>query len=598
MNRESIKQQISLAIKKLYSGVGLEDSDIDVTLPSKEEYAWNSKVAFKLAKSIGKSPKDIAEELDNELSSGIELQALGHTAEAGYLNFTLSPADYWQMISKLVTDGVDFSDVQLNPAPKWLIEHSSPNPNKAMHLGHLRNNVTGMAIANLWEAIGVNVIRDAVDNDRGIAIAKLMWGYLKFARKTELETLEDEELLNTWLEHPSDWLVPEDKGVRPDKFVDELYVKAAADFDKPIVEKIVRDFVVKWEAGDMGVRKLWELVMRFSHAGQDLTLQRLGNKWDKVWHESDHYQKGKDIVAKGLETGIFKRSEGAVVTDLAKYKIPDTVVEKSDGTSLYITQDLALTELKQQEFHADKMHWVIGPEQSLAMKQVFAVCDQLGIAKMEDCVHIAYGYMSIKGQGKMSSRAGNVVYIDDLIDIAKAEILEVMQQNGAEVADANATAEVLALAAVKYSILKVGRTTDTAFDLEESVSFNGNSGPYLVYTYARILALLEKAGVKVEDLKQVQEFKDKDHRFEQIARKISKFPYIVEQAALGLAPNFVATYLYELAQSFNAYYSSGIAIAKEEDEAVRFNRLSLSFAVAKTIQAGLNLLGIQTVDKM
>ncbi len=546
------------------------------------------------------SPRALAENLVKELRQKFEQKDLAGQideitiAGPGFINLSLSQSFFEQSLSHILQDA-DYGQTDWGQGQIWEIEHTSPNPNKAMHLGHLRNNVTGMAISNLWEAIGLEVIRDAVDNNRGIAIARLMWGYLKFAHQgREMKTD-----LDYWYRHQDEWLTPAQAGQRPDRFVDELYVKASQDFKQsPEVEQRVRQMVVDWEANHEPTRALWKKVMDYSHQGQEMTLKRLGNHWDKVWHEHEHYQQGKDLVEQGLAQGIFQKlDDGAILTDLAKYDLPDTILIKSDGTSLYITQDLALTKHKIEQFNADKLHWVIGPEQSLALKQMFAVCEQLGFVKKENLTHIDYGYMSIKGQGKMSSRAGNVVYIDDLIDAAKEKVLEVMKKEGLNPDEVDNLAEKVAVGAVKYSILKVGRKTDTAFDFETALRLDGNSGPYLQYTHARACSVLAKAEQDSIDMA--------DFNLEQLSlnveeqalvRYLYRFPETVLQAALEYEPSQVATYLYQLGQRFNRFYNKHQILNNGQDKTEL--RLALTKAVSRILNNGLNMLGIAAPERM
>ncbi|NMC59254.1 MAG: arginine--tRNA ligase, partial [Candidatus Methanofastidiosa archaeon] len=442
----------------------------------------------------GLNSRQVAEKLLEMLKASKDLSKICDKIEIagpGFINFWLKKDVLVENLKQVIEDKNNYGKSLIYKGDTIEVEHTSPNPNKSMHLGHLRNNIVGMAISNLFEATGARVIRDCVDNNRGIAIAKLMWGYLKFARRDG----EYKTDLKYWAEHQEEWQTPEDIHMRPDRFVDMLYVKGSADFESDeSVEKTVRQMVVDWEAEEVNNRKLWEKVLSYSYAGQKLTLDRLKSRWDKVWHESDHYKKGKEFVESGLEKGIFKKTDdGAVVTDLSKYNLTDTIVIKKDGTALYITQDIALTNLKKNEYHADKMFWVIGPEQSLAMKQMFAVCDQLGIGNINEFTHIAYGYMSIKGQGKMSSRLGNVVYIDDLLDTAKDGVKEIMLKNNFDKDEIEKVSEMVGVGAVKYSILKVARLQDMSFDLKESISLEGNSGPYLQYTVARCNSVIAKA---------------------------------------------------------------------------------------------------------
>ncbi|MBI3384761.1 arginine--tRNA ligase [Candidatus Gottesmanbacteria bacterium] len=608
------------AVTKLWSESGLKIEDIHLEHPVDEahgDYATNIALSIKnQVLSIKKeNTRKIAEKIVKELrvilacpesDSGVpaswrvprmtkRIVSKIEIAGPGFINFWLSNNFLLAKLSHIDEQKNNFGSSDWGVGKKWLVEHTSPNPNKALHLGHLRNNVTGMAIANTWEFVGLKTVRDCIDNNRGIAIAKLMWGYLKFAKKDDKQITD----INYWYDHQTEWQSSQDRKLRPDKFIDELYTLAADDFEnKKETEDAVRKLVLDWENKEPKNWELWKKVLAYSYQGQELTLKRLGNKWDKVWHEHEHYQMGKDMVDKGLKLGIFKiTSEGTILTDLEKYQIPNTVVIKSDGTALYITQDLALTKLKRDTFHPDKLHWVIGPEQSLALKQMFAVCEQLGNGKVEDYVHIAYGYMSIKGKGKMSSRLGNVVYIDDLLDEARARIKDIMENaRYAKLTSGDnkdEVAEQLAVGAVKYSILKVGRMQDIAFDFDESLSFEGNSGPYLQYTFARAKSVLAKST-------RIKELKNKGIKVENeemaILRSLYKFPEVVLSAAQNYAPNLICNYLYDLAQKFNYFYDK-LPILKAKDDS-RALRLRMTAAVAQVIKNGLKLLGIETPEKM
>jgi len=490
-----LQKAIAQAVKKTI-GLDLKPSDILIEHPENEEFGdYSSNIVLVLAKKAKKKPLELAQKIAQELENSKEIKQLSKKIQAvkpGFINISIKNEWFIKELGKVLNSTEKYGTSDIGKGQKWLIEHTSPNPNKAMHLGHLRNNVTGMAIANIWEALGVKVIRDCIDNNRGIAIAKLMWGYLKFGHKKRKKITD----ISYWYENQNEWLTPEEAKVRPDKFVDHLYVKASGDFKDKEVEKRVRKLVVDWEKEDKKTWALWEKVLSYSYAGQQLTLKRLGNKWDKVWHEHEHYKKGKELVGQGLKKGIFRKlSDGAILSDLKRYGLTDTILIKKDGSALYITQDLALTKLKRENFKADRLFWVIGPEQSLALKQLFAICEQLGIEKIDHFTHIAYGYMSIKGKGKMSSREGTVVYIDDLLDRIE-EMAEVLSSNASfnednieprlkklkqksrkrsraqldhikSYSEVKDLAKKVAIGAVKYSILKVGRMKNIAFDLKE-----------------------------------------------------------------------------------------------------------------------------------
>ncbi len=594
----TLQRIIKQALKKL--DIGFEIDKIQLEHPNLEDHGdYSTNIAMSLFSKITelgfKSPYELARSIVDQISKdqNIILDKV-EIAGPGFINFRLSNQFLLEQLQLIKQLGDDYGYVKNNNnyGQTWLLEHTSPNPNKAMHLGHLRNNVTGMAIGNIWEATGIKVIRDCVDNDRGIAIAKLMWGYLKFAHKENKQITD----LKYWYNHQDQWQTPDSLGVRPDLFVDNLYIKGADDFKNPEIEKIVRQLVVDWEAKDKLVWALWAKVLDYSHRGQNLTLTRLGNKWDKVWHEHDHYQEGKDLVEKGLRKGIFRKlNDGAILTNLEKdFNLTDTIVQKADGTSLYITQDIALTRKKKNTFHPDKMFWVIGPEQSLAMKQAFAVCDQLGIIDYDKCHHLAYGYMSIKGKGKMSSREGNVIYIDDLIDQVKKKVLSLIKLDKLSQKQLDELSEMIAVGAVKYSILKNGRMTNTAFDINESISLNGNSGPYLQYTYARCRSVLRKGNIN--QVENVNDIAINDEEYS-LLRYLYRFSEVIRFSAVEHAPNHICTYLYNLAQRYNTFYNKHSVLEAETDE-IRLFRLDLTQATAQIIKNGLYLLGIETPERM
>jgi arginyl-tRNA synthetase len=579
------------ALKKVNYDKHIKKEEIYIEHPQNEEFGdFSTNVGMVLAGKAKKNPEVIAKNLKKQITGRDVLQCV--STIGGFLNFQLSTEWLANELNEILKEKDTYGNSNWGKDQTWLLEHTSPNPNKAMHLGHLRNNVTGMAIGNLWEAVGIKVTRDAIDNNRGIAIAKLMWGYLKFARKDKKETTD----ISYWSSHQDEWLTPEDANVRPDKFMDELYVKASTDFkENKDTEKTVRQMVVDWEAGNKNDLELWEKVLSYVYKGQKQTLDRLGSKWDHVWHEHEHYKMGKDLAYEGLEKGVFKKSKGAIVTDLKKYGIPDTVVIKSDGTALYITQDFSLTKLKMEKFKPDKAFWVIGPEQSLALKQFFAACEQLGIGKYEDYTHIAYGWMSIKGKGKMSSRLGNVIYIDDLVDEVKNKVLEKIKDSDFDETERENIAEKVALGAIKYSILKVGRMTGTAFDIDESVSFEGDSGPYLQYTYARANSILKESKSPIAD--RLSPKVELNNEEQAILRTLYKFPEMVFEAGMNLSPNLLCLYLFDLAQKFNLFYRKH-KVLKAQSAKLKTQRLAITAATAQVIKNGLELLGIEVLEKM
>lgn len=588
-----INESIKTTILGYLKDIGISDFEVVFDTPKDKAFGdLTTNIALKVAKQAEKSPLEVAKDISALFGGNNQIEKV-EVAAPGFLNFYLNKSLTKEVVNMIILEP-DFGTSKWGSGQTWLIEHTSPNPNKAMHLGHLRNNVTGMAVSNLSKAIGVNIVMDCIDNNRGIAIAKLMWGFLKFANKDQSKQVED---LNEWYNNQDEWQTPQDLNLSSDKFMDQLYVKGAEDFKNPQVEEKIRKLVVDWENEDEKTWELWKKVLDYVYAGQAATLKRLGSHWDYIWHEHEHYQEGKEIVEEGLKKGIFiKTDNGAVVTNLKKYNLPDTIVIKKDGTSLYITQDLALTKRKIEKFHPDKLFWVIGPEQSLAMKQVFAVSDQLGFGKFEDFNHIAYGFISIKGQGKMSSRAGNVVYIDDLLDDARDTVLEKIKNENLTDADKFEVAEKVGLGAVKYSILKVGRLTDTAFDFNTSLSFEGDSGPYLMYTYARCASILRQSKTNVDKVENLDIVFNTEEEA-QVVRILNQFSKTVFDAAINYSPNLICSYLFELAQIYNKFYNQHSVLNAQKSEDIRA-RVALTFAVSQVLKKGLNLLGIETVEAM
>lgn len=581
---------IRTAIEKALKNLDITEVSFVVEHPTDLSHGdYSTNIAMAASKSLGKNPRVVAEMIVDEIKQqNIPEIADIEIAGPGFINFKLAPEFFTSAHVEIISQVDDFGTNGNLKGQTWVIEHTSPNPNKAMHLGHLRTNLVGMTVANLAEANGVKVIRDDIDNNRGIAIAKLMWGYLKFGRIDGDATKTDVEY---WTSNENEWNTPESANMRPDRFVDQFYILGADDFKNPEVEQIVRDMVVKWEAHDAPIWKLWSKVLNYSYQGQEMTLKRLGNKWDKIWHEHEHYNHGKELVEEGLKKGIFRVGDGgAIVTDFQDEKLPDTVLIKSDGTSLYITQDIALTKLKLETYKADKLFWVIGPEQTLALKQVFRACAQLGIGKESDYIHLAYGYMSISKDGhveKMSSRLGNVIYIDDLIDMVKEVVVERMEHVD------DVVAEQVAIAAVKFAILFTGRLTDTAFDITRATSLEGDSGPYLQYTHARISSMIEKASA--ESI--TPNYKQGIESVHDVEKMMYRFPEIVQSALVEYVPNYVATYLIDLARAFNSFYGANKIIDTENRE-VSEHRLAIAKATQIILKNGLKLLGIEAPDKM
>lgn len=391
---QELKTQIQITIGDFLSEKGIAVPVVLLERTSDFQFGeYTTNVAMRYAKELQSAPLQIAQEVAQYLiAAQIEGLERVETVAPGFINFYVTQSVLAGQVATILAEKEHFGSISVLQGEKWVIEHTSPNPNKAMHLGHLRNNLVGMGLVRLLKNAGAEVVSDCIYNDRGIAIAKVMYGFLVHKVK---EGVYSEVITNpaTWLDEKENWYSPAELEQKPDIFITECYVLAEGDMKTPDAEAIVREMVVKWEAGDNSIHELWKHVLSIAYQGIDRTLARLGSHWDKVWYEHEHYQKGKDYVQSGLEKGVFEKTEdGAVVTKLeADYGISDTVILKRDGTSLYITQDLALTDLKKKTYEADKLVWVVGPEQSLAFKQLFAVCEQLGIGAVDDLVMLRMG---------------------------------------------------------------------------------------------------------------------------------------------------------------------------------------------------------------
>ncbi len=576
-------------------------SDVSVVLEKSADVSRgdvSTPVAFVVGKKLGQVPFTLAEEIVAHLEvQNVQGILRIEAVRPGFINITFDEYFYASLIAEIAARPDAFGKNTSLEGQVWAVEHTSPNPNKAMHLGHLRNNLVGMGVGRLLEACGARVIYEAVDNNRGIAIAKLMWGFLFEMRKNPDASNEPfATVYEYWAEHQDEWYTPEELGILPDIFVSQCYIAGDKLCALPASEAKVRELVLLWERGDETVWKLWSHVLAYSYAGMDRTLRRLGNKWDVVWHEHEHYKSGKEYVEKGLAQGIFKKLEdGAVLTDLSAYGIPDTILLKRDGTSLYITQDLALTALKKEKHHADHLVWVVGTDQTLAFRQLFAVCEQLGIGKVSDFTHVSYGYVGLKGGDgafqKMSSRAGTVVLIDDVIDAVRDALKAVVaQKEETALLDAYMRAEALALVAVKFSVLKVERTQDVLFDVEHSIALKGDSGIYVMYTYVRTQSILRKARALGRAIEPGPHDASRD-----VSHTLLFFPEVILRAQEDFSLHHVAQYLLELSGVFNRWYAEEIILDGTDNEKYR---LAVVTAVGATIQNALSIMGIQTVEEM
>lgn len=545
-------------------------------------------IAIQCGKKVGKDPLVVAKHIQDEIEA-MQYVASVDIVSPGFVNVWLDTS-FFKTLLKEVSEEKDFGTEKPLKGKRWRIEYASPNPNKAMHIGHLRNSALGMSLVRLSTYNGAEVVSEMVDNNRGIAIAKVMWGFLQSMKKNTSSPTE----VAYWTEHREEWHTPESASLSPDIFITHCYVAGEKACNEEATEKKVRDLVVAWEEKCKEVRALWEVVLSYAYAGQEKTFSRLKATFDVVWHEHEHYKKGKEYVEKGLSSGVFERVEdGAVKTVLESYGITDTILLKRDGTALYITQDIALTALK-KEAGGDMLFWVVGVDQSLAMKQMFCVCEQLGIIRLDEVSHISYGYVHIKkdeGIKKMSSREGSVVLLNDVIDSVKKDIYNRFIEDGKdEKSNIEDVSERLARSSALFSVLNIERNQDMVFDIYSTTDTKGASAMYCLYTLARAKSLVKKS---------------KQHSFSlhpdvalennEVVREVALFAYAVSQAQQDLSPHHLTQYALRLCSAFNKWYGEESILDGSEYE---MTKVCIVSSFISTLEKTLYLLNIDSIETL
>jgi arginyl-tRNA synthetase len=618
-----VQELLYKAIATEFGQRAIKQEQINIEHPADQSHGdYSSNISLKL-KIDNLSPFDLANRIANAVRKLGLPEWLGkiEVVAPGFINFSLSEDYLNKQISEVLLQKEKYGQNDSLKNKKILLEHTSPNPQTTIMLGHLRNNFLGMTVSRILESSGAKVTKDCVVNDRGIHLCRAMLGYLIFAKKGALSqkqlenfreitseqiaktiaNLKWQDLLIAWQVKPKDWLTSNDLDLKPDHANLIWYVLGSKAYELfEDIQNQAKEMLIAWENNDKGVRKLWQQIMDWSKEGYKQTYARIGSVHDHVWYESDHYELGKDIVEEGLKKDVFQHSEGAVVTDLARYNLPDTVVQKKDGTALYLTQDLALTRLKTQKFPSDLYIWDIGSEQNLYFQQLFAVCEQLGIGKKEKFFHLSYALINFKGGGKMATRQGNVVTADEILVEMENKASNIIKNSNQElrgkmsVKEQKELAMAVALAGLKYSLLKYARETTMFFDPEESLSLDGDSGPYLQYVYARCRSVLKKSGEANFQVPSTNfQFNSEELS---LMRKIYRYSEVVLKAAETYSPNLICNYLFDLAQKYNNLYNQHSIL--QSDKEVREMRLGLTQATAQIIKNGLNLLGIETPERM
>ena len=595
---KNIAAAVVRGIKALYGQeVPLETVQLQKT---KKEFAGHlTLVVFPFLKISHKKPEDTAQDLGRFLTDEIPAVVAGFNVVKGFLNLMVAPEAWTALLADIHKDESFGLVKATETSPLVMIEYSSPNTNKPLHLGHVRNNLLGWALANIMAANGNKVVKTNIVNDRGIHICKSMLAWLKYGNGATPEStgIKGDHLVG-------DYYVAFDKHYKEE--VKELMEKGMSEEEAkneaPLIKE-AREMLVKWEHNDPEVRALWRKMNGWVYEGFDQTYKALGVGFDKIYYESETYLEGKEKVMEGLQKGLFYRKEdGSVWADLTAEGLDEKLLLRADGTSVYMTQDIGTAKLRFRDFPIDKMIYVVGNEQNYHFQVLSILLDKLGFEWGKSLVHFSYGMVELPN-GKMKSREGTVVDADDLIAemIAGAKRMsedKINKLTDVSEEEANEIARIVGLGALKYFILKVDARKNMLFNPAESIDFNGNTGPFIQYTYARIRSILRKAAVAglavPETLKAGADVSEKEIGLIQM---LADFPATVRQAGSDYNPSCIANYCYDLVKEYNQFYHD-FSILHEEDEAKKLFRLMLSANVAKIIRTGMGLLGIEVPERM
>ena len=598
---EILKQQVKAAVKALY-GIDADDKQIQLQ-KTRPEFEGNiTLVVFPFVKLARKAPAQVAEEIGKAMTDSAivgEPVIEKFNAVQGFLNMSIAPSFWIEQLEAIAADANYGEQPDRNQL--MMVEYSSPNTNKPLHLGHVRNNLLGSSIARIQEANGWKVVKTNIVNDRGIHICKSMLAWLKFGNG---ET-------------------PESSGKKGDHLIGDYYVRFDKEYRKQIAElmaggmseddakreaplmKEAQAMLLKWEQGDKEVRELWAKMNSWVYAGFDETYKMMGVSFDKIYYESNTYLEGKKEVERGLQEGLFyRREDGSVWADLTGDGLDEKLLLRSDGTSVYMTQDIGTAKLRYQDYPIDKMVYVVGNEQEYHFKVLSLLLDKLGFPFGKELVHFSYGMVELPN-GKMKSREGTVVDADDLMEQMIKDAKEISKDKVNTLpditeAEANEIARKVGLGALKYFILKVDPRKNMLFNPEESIDFNGNTGPFIQYTYARIQSVLRKGGPTSSPsligrgVNSSDTLNDKEVA---LIQRLTDYPATVKQAGEEFSPAVLCNYAYALAQEFNSFYHD-YSILNEADEQKKNLRLLLSAEVAKVLKHAMALLGIEMPARM
>ena len=601
---QQLAASVSAALHHLY-GQEVAADTIQLQKTKREFEGHLTLVVFPYLKMSRKKPEDTAQEIGQYLMDNSGMVAAFNVVK-GFLNLTIASDCWVALLGDINADARYGLTAPTESSPLVMIEYSSPNTNKPLHLGHVRNNLLGWAIAQIAEANGNRVVKTNIVNDRGIHICKSMLAWQKFGNgETPASSGKKGDHLI------GDYYVAFDKAYRQQvaelqaQFIaegmDEEAAQNRAKAEAPLIVE-AHEMLVKWEQGDEEVRALWRKMNEWVYEGFDETYKALGVGFDKIYYESDTYLEGRELVLEGLEKGLFLRKEdGSVWADLTDKGLDEKLLLRADGTSVYMTQDIGTAKMRYADFPIDKMVYVVGNEQNYHFQVLSILLDELGFAWGKDLVHFSYGMVELPN-GKMKSREGTVVDADDLV----AEMVRQARLTADEAGkfadmpeqERNEVARIVGMGALKYFLLKVDARKNMLFNPEESIDFNGNTGPFIQYTYARIRSILRKAadtGLDYSHLPAaVPALSTKE---EEIVARVAEFAAVVRQAGQDYSPSVIANYCYDLTKEYNQFYHD-YSVLREEDEAKRQFRLVLSANVAKVIRLGMSLLGIEMPERM
>ena len=591
-------------LKALYSQE-VPEKMVQIQKTKKEFEGHLTLVVFPFLKMSRKGPEQTAQEIGEYLKVN-EPAVAAFNVIKGFLNLTIASATWIDLLNEIQADEQYGLVKATETSPLVMIEYSSPNTNKPLHLGHVRNNLLGNALANIVAANGNKVVKTNIVNDRGIHICKSMLAWKKYGNGETPETSgkKGDHLVG-------DYYVSFDKHYKAElselmagftaQGMSDDEAKAKAEAASPLMQE-AREMLVKWEAGDPEVRGLWEMMNNWVYAGFDETYKKMGVSFDKIYYESNTYLEGKEKVMEGLEKGFFfKKEDGSVWADLTAEGLDHKLLLRGDGTSVYMTQDIGTAKLRFADYPIDKMIYVVGNEQNYHFQVLSILLDKLGFEWGKSLVHFSYGMVELP-EGKMKSREGTVVDADDLmeemISTAKETSQELGKLDGLTQEEADDIARIVGLGALKYFILKVDARKNMTFNPKESIDFNGNTGPFIQYTYARIQSVLRKAaesGIVIPE--QIPAGIELSEKEEGLIQMVADFAAVVKQAGEDYSPSIIANYTYDLVKEYNQFYHD-FSILREENEAVKVFRIALSANVAKVVRLGMNLLGIEVPSRM